>query len=122
MIKMKNKVEQILQNSNEARNNDSVLLIQYYKAFGEYGDSDLTWEELKNLFEKNKPDEIIRYRRRFNQLGKYKATNLNVLKKRRQKIETIKGELGYISKKQKPIYEYKYNPNTGTMIQLLIKN
>lgn len=88
------KVMSTLERVPETRNDDALLVIEIYNYYYKL-QYNLKIDKLLQIMRDCKPDEIIRVRRRFNQHGKYLATDPFVLKKRNQKINKMRKELGY---------------------------
>jgi len=105
-MKTKEKVEYILKNYEFSRNCDNYLIVKLWKEYYELNlitlmnvnKTDLSefskelWEFMQNV---PKTDDIIRWRRKFNQKGLYLATSNDVLLKRKQKEIDTRKELGY---------------------------
>lgn len=98
MGKLTDKVEATLQREEQTRNDDVALILEIYNYYYnlEYNlGYRMSLKKLEEIMRDSKPDEIVRVRRRFNQQGKYLATDPFVLKKRKQKINKMRKELGY---------------------------
>lgn len=94
MKNLKSQVENILAFSEKARNNDADLIIELYTKFY-YLSEKIDVNKLRDIMNYAKPDEIVRYRRRFNQLHLYKTSDLKVLEERDKKRIKMTNILGY---------------------------
>ena len=90
---LKTKVEYCLQNYPETRDNDITLFIKLIKSYpcynvflnpGENFISDESTIKLKDLYELPKQEDVARIRRKFNQQGKYKTENEEIIRLRQE--------------------------------------
>lgn len=84
LMNKKEKVEFVLKHYEEARNNDNLLCVLYWKLFDQV-------ETLEDVIRATGVDVIRRARQNIqNSSGKYPPTDPNVLKKRQKKEKVIK--------------------------------
>lgn len=90
---LKTKVEYCLQNYPETRDNDITLFIKLIKSYPCYNkflypssgySNDDSTIRLKDLYELPKQEDVARIRRKFNQHGKYKTENEEVIRLRQE--------------------------------------
>ena len=108
---IKEQTRQILERYENSRNSDALLIINVYEDFYHLPNPCDTLKLLE-IMQYCSPDEIVRYRRRFNQDGRYLATSEEVLKKRKSKIPEMKEQLGYNTQKSaiiNSILDNKFN-------------
>jgi len=91
---IKQKVENILQNNEKARNSDADLLILLYEKYY-YMQDTISKERLRDILAYCNPYDVTRYRQKFNQDGLYLPTSEEVIKARRLKKEIMRESLGY---------------------------
>lgn len=91
---IKNQVEYILTMFQETRNSDALLVLNLYRKFY-YLPDPVSQEKLLEILAHCKPSEIVRYRQKLNQEGRYLATNEKVREERSKRIKVMREALGY---------------------------
>jgi|GEM_PF-2976072 len=93
-IKLKDQVEHVLSSEPYTRNSDADLIVRLYENYFYLGDT-ISKLRLLDIMKYAEPDLIVRYRRKFNQDGRYLATDEKILEARNKRKKIIKEELGY---------------------------
>lgn len=103
MANLKEQVRQILEEFPETRNSDAHLLVKFYEKYDIILRVDSSLKKWEEIFAYHSPDDIIRWRRQFNNPkydpnypeGRYLATNPEVLEGRKKRVKEMQEELGY---------------------------
>jgi hypothetical protein len=93
----KQQVEYILTMFQDSRNSDALLVLNLYRKFY-YLPDPVSQEKLLEILAYSKPSEIVRYRQKLNQEGKYLATDPKVREERSKRIKVMRESLGYNNK------------------------
>lgn len=81
----------------DSRNSDGILILNLYRKYY-YLPDPVSQEKLLEIINYSKPSEIVRYRQKLNQEGKYLATNPKVREERSKRIKVMRKALGYDNK------------------------
>lgn len=97
-MKLKDQVEQILRDVPATRDSDIRLTLNIWKKF--YPDSITLIDgqyfiRAKDLYDIPREDTVKRLRAKLNEEDKYLSTNPEIMRKRRQKEQEWREELGY---------------------------
>jgi len=90
----KDHVRIILEQNEQARNSDAILVVELYKRFY-YMQDPVSLTKLTEIMKYCNPYDITRYRQKFNSQGRFLPTSEEVAKQRRLKIADMKESLGY---------------------------
>lgn len=90
---LKKQVESVLRDSPETRNSDGLLIIRLYERYF-YLSETIQKSKLLEIMNYAKPDDIVRYRRKFNQAKLFLPDSI-IQEKRQERIETMRQDLGY---------------------------
>lgn len=90
---LKKQVESVLRDSPETRNSDGLLVIRLYERYFYLGET-VQKSKLLEIMNYAKPDDIVRYRRKFNQ-DKLFLPDTIIQDKRQENIESMRNNLGY---------------------------
>lgn len=93
----KQQVEYILTMFPETRNSDGLLVLNLYRKYY-YLPDPVSQQKLLEIINYSKPSEIVRYRQKFNQEGKYLATDPRIREERSKRIKVMRSTLGYENK------------------------
>jgi len=88
----------ILEENEQARNSDAVLVIELYKRFY-YMQDPVSHAKLEEIMKYCNPYDITRYRQKYNSQGLYLPTSEEVCKARRIKRDDMREDLGYPTSK-----------------------